>query len=256
METSTHLAPCMRPDTTEDEGQCPCPARMQTPQRPTERLGTHSPRRVPDRARALLGAPPRGAVLTKAHLKVIFEGVGVGGAHAQGQLQQRLQAGGRDVVHWLLQLFLCEVHEVHEEVTLVHEEVALDGPAGRGEPRLASCSPWWVPDHKALGGAGRTCDRRAHECPHRATHLHGRQRSAQNELKGIGGVGLLRQAVQEMPRERHRGGCRWASGGQGAAEFVHLRWAMSPFYPGGSHAPQMGREPLLARRKPRTSGEL
>lgn len=101
-------------------------------------------------------AAPARAALAKAHLEVVFEGVGVGSAHAQGQLQQRLQAGGRDVVHRLLQLLLCEVHEVHEEVALVHEEVALDGPAGGGEPRLTQCSPRWVPGHEGLGGAGRT----------------------------------------------------------------------------------------------------
>lgn len=38
---------------------------------------------------------------------------------------------GACVDHRLLQLFLCEVHEVHEEVALAHEEVALMDLRGR-----------------------------------------------------------------------------------------------------------------------------
>lgn len=75
-----------------------------------------------------------------AHLEVVLEGVRVGGAHAQGQLQQRLQACGRDVVHRLLQLLLRQVHEVHKEVSLVHQEVALDGP-GRGDQQTSARPP-------------------------------------------------------------------------------------------------------------------
>lgn len=57
---------------------------------------------------------------SSAHLEVVFERVCVGGAHPQRQLQQSFQSGGNDVVYGLLQLFFCQVHEMHEEVTLVH----------------------------------------------------------------------------------------------------------------------------------------
>lgn len=67
-------------------------------------------------------------MVNTAHLEVVFEGVSVGSAHSQGQLQQGLQACEYDVLHWLPELLLSQVHEMHEEVPLVHQEVALDGP--------------------------------------------------------------------------------------------------------------------------------
>lgn len=61
------------------------------------------------------------------YFKVIFEGVRVGCVYAQGQFQQRFQAGGCDVIYWFFQFFFSEVYEVYEEVFLVYQEVAFDG---------------------------------------------------------------------------------------------------------------------------------
>ena len=44
-----------------------------------------------------------------------------------------------------------------------------------------------------------------HKHPHQETHSHGSQRSAHNELKGMGGTGLLHQAVQEKLPEGTKG---------------------------------------------------